>query len=533
MQSDLQLSFSTILELPHFKNAEIIAGKKGLNRTIKWVHILDSQLFDSLSGNELILSTGRVLTGLEESMSFLRNLIEKNVSGLCVELVSHITCIPNEMIKLADEYDFPLIVFNETKNFINITRELHTMIINNDKVAISQMDNFTEIVNKVLLSPHDIEDILITVYQFLGREIAYIPINGEPIFVPHLTPIEQKKFLNLIKEYQPNSSNVFMAGKSVTVLERKWADVYILSNIELKQIELLILDKVAMTIAQDVLRELYMKEHRRHEENQWIINWLYGRLTEYEIVQNLNKEKTPSSVSGYIVCELKFWSNAHHAKFLNKFMTHTMIFARSIFEDEGFFLLGTYQEDKIIFVLFDRSIDANWKKRIRRVIEQLQLRNNQLPKEIAGTFGVGKKVKHIMGVIESFQTAQDAINIQGRISRNEPLYDSWHIYRIISLVEKVSKLDDFITEYLAPVIQYDKEHHTELMKTLQVYFNSNGSKQKTAESLFIVRQTLYLRIEKLEHLLGEDFMDAEKRLAIEFALCAYNYIKSGQTDLMI
>ena len=55
-------------------------------------------------------------------------------------------------------------------------------------------------------------------------------------------------------------------------------------------------------------------------------------------------------------------------------------------------------------------------------------------------------------------------------------------------------------------------------ETLKVYLHTNGQKKDTAERLFIVRQTLYHRLEKIEQLLGPDFMQPEKRLALELML---------------
>ena len=78
-------------------------------------------------------------------------------------------------------------------------------------------------------------------------------------------------------------------------------------------------------------------------------------------------------------------------------------------------------------------------------------------------------------------------------------------------------------DYLRPVIEYDQKHGGEMMKTLKVFLACNGSKQETAAKLYIVRQTLYNRLEKLEEMLGSDFMLPEKRLAIEFAIAAYEY----------
>jgi PucR family transcriptional regulator, purine catabolism regulatory protein len=55
-------------------------------------------------------------------------------------------------------------------------------------------------------------------------------------------------------------------------------------------------------------------------------------------------------------------------------------------------------------------------------------------------------------------------------------------------------------------------------ETLKVYLHTNGQKKDPAERLFIVRQTLYHRSEKIKQLLGPDFMQTEKRLALELML---------------
>lgn len=85
------------------------------------------------------------------------------------------------------------------------------------------------------------------------------------------------------------------------------------------------------------------------------------------------------------------------------------------------------------------------------------------------------------------------------------------MYRLISLVHKHSNLNGLVEEYLEPIIQYDQKHNANLLETLRVYLSCNGSKKETADRVFVVRQTLYHRLEKLEKLLGSDFMESEKK----------------------
>ena len=51
-------SVADLLARKHFQNTEIIAGKGGLNRAVKWVHIVEvTNIRNLLKGEELILST--------------------------------------------------------------------------------------------------------------------------------------------------------------------------------------------------------------------------------------------------------------------------------------------------------------------------------------------------------------------------------------------------------------------------------------------------------------------------------------------
>ncbi|MFL6563111.1 MAG: helix-turn-helix domain-containing protein, partial [Bacillus sp. (in: firmicutes)] len=102
-------------------------------------------------------------------------------------------------------------------------------------------------------------------------------------------------------------------------------------------------------------------------------------------------------------------------------------------------------------------------------------------------------------------------------------------YRLISQMSKHINLQELAAEYLQPVIQYDQKFNGKLLETLKVYLECNGSKQEAASKLFIVRQTLYHRLQKLENILGEDFMDHEKRVAIEFMLLVQDYLASSQS----
>jgi purine catabolism regulator len=126
MIDHFKLSVEEVLRRKCFQHAELLAGETGLHRMVKWAHIMEvTQIRKLLNGNELILSTG---VGWKEEkevfISFLEQLIESNASGLCIELGTYISTIPQEIIELANRHHFPLIVFNKEVRFLDITQDL-------------------------------------------------------------------------------------------------------------------------------------------------------------------------------------------------------------------------------------------------------------------------------------------------------------------------------------------------------------------------------------------------------------------------
>ncbi len=110
----------------------MVAGHNGLNRRVRWVHILEVSEFDTLiNGEEMILATGIHFQSSSASPArYLEKLIRLNASCLCLELGYYFHTIPDDLIQIANRHDFPLIVFPNDIRFVDITQDLHSVLIN-------------------------------------------------------------------------------------------------------------------------------------------------------------------------------------------------------------------------------------------------------------------------------------------------------------------------------------------------------------------------------------------------------------------
>ncbi|MDJ0412264.1 PucR family transcriptional regulator [Rhodococcoides fascians] len=76
----------------------------------------------------------------------------------------------------------------------------------------------------------------------------------------------------------------------------------------------------------------------------------------------------------------------------------------------------------------------------------------------------------------------------------------------------------FTARLLAPLTEYDAQHHTDLIATLSVYLDTNGAWTRCAEHLHMHVNSVRYRIARIEELTGRDLSRLEDRIEFYLAL---------------
>ncbi|RMG97184.1 MAG: hypothetical protein D6706_08910 [Chloroflexi bacterium] len=97
-------------------------------------------------------------------------------------------------------------------------------------------------------------------------------------------------------------------------------------------------------------------------------------------------------------------------------------------------------------------------------------------------------------------------------------FRSLGVYRLLIRLENIPEVRDFVRQVIGPLVAYDQEHRSNLVETIDAYFDNHGNISKTAESLYIHRNTLLYRLERIQELTGHDLDQANMRLALQLAL---------------
>ncbi len=135
---------------------------------------------------------------------------------------------------------------------------------------------------------------------------------------------------------------------------------------------------------------------------------------------------------------------------------------------------------------------------------------------IGGVSGPAETLADWPGVYEE---ALQAMQLGERLNMNHAVdFNSLGVYQLLGQLEDIAIAREFARQLIGPLAEYDAQHNSSMVQTLDAYFDHHGNISKTAESLFIHRNTLLYRLERIQELTGQDLNQANMRLALHLAL---------------
>jgi DNA-binding PucR family transcriptional regulator len=89
-------------------------------------------------------------------------------------------------------------------------------------------------------------------------------------------------------------------------------------------------------------------------------------------------------------------------------------------------------------------------------------------------------------------------------------------------------LRDVYQDQIAHIDSYDQRKNTDLLDTLETYLECAGNLTKTSEKLFVHRNTLIQRLERLQSLCDIDLQERGNWLTLQVAIKVYKLRSSGE-----
>lgn len=152
--------------------------------------------------------------------------------------------------------------------------------------------------------------------------------------------------------------------------------------------------------------------------------------------------------------------------------------------------------------------------------------------EMPVCIGVGRPYHAPSDWRTSYEEAKEALMI-AKIRRNTAgmeFFNDTSLYSLIMHVQSEKYLENYMNRYLKPLIEADKINEGQLLDTLGMYLECDGNANAAAEALFIHRNTMRYRLEKIKSILKINLNDLEVCFKLNMALCIKQYLDYRNRD---
>ncbi|ALX50185.1 PucR family transcriptional regulator [Lentibacillus amyloliquefaciens] len=291
------------------------------------------------------------------------------------------------------------------------------------------------------------------------------------------------------------------------------------------------LDRAAISIAQILLRNRTIEERKLNVEDDLVQNLLLGKPYNPDELKMIMPPSNKHLYYRVFICQTyNASSNSNHDAW-DEVKVQRSMSIRSLFERYGFYPAVSVKKTEIAVISFFNADkhDKFAANQFTALISECPETLNLHPQNI----GVSGNHQDTSRFRRAYKEANEVLHLNKYHDSDIALYENIGIYRLLFQLKDNQLIESYIEDYIGPLLKHDKEMNAELLTTLETYLKFSESKKETAERLFIVRQTLYHRLDKIEELLGNDYLEPTNRLAIETAIKAYHLMEDSSPENLL
>ena len=225
--------------------------------------------------------------------------------------------------------------------------------------------------------------------------------------------------------------------------------------------------------------------------------------------------------------EMQFQNEAKRVAYLihmdQKQDVAVMDLLQKLFPDRQRDFALTINENEVVLV---KELKSNDSKEIAKYGRQIDAGVTELG--VAHVIGIGSVATQLKDIARSFKEAQVAVEI-GKVfddSITMMSYENLGIGRLIYQLP-TTLCEMFLSEVFkkGSVESLDEE----TLFTIQKFFENNLNVSETSRKLFVHRNTLVYRLEKIKKLTGLDLREFDNAIVLKVALMVKQYLRSRET----
>lgn len=547
------ITVKELLNIESMKGAKILAGEKGLNKRVTKLNVMEvPDIIDWVEEGEFLLTTAfSIRDRLDELEELITQLNNRGLAGIGIKTKRYIDEIPRACIDKANQLGFAIIEIPYDVSYSDILVEGLAEIVNAHASTLHRINNIqTKLIN-VMLNGGGLKEIANAIHNSMdGNSIAIKDYMFEKCVF--LGDESNRKFIEDVvetvslmrKRPQGNHINSYSSFETIDEIAGReirrtmvpissgsveygcmfiWEDKKVLSPLERTAIK-----ASTPIIALDIYKNLSIFEIESKQKIEFFEDLFSGsesrfnkaieRAPYFEFDANLSYSVIIISFNEDERIERYDLNNSTH---IQKIKVKLLNIIQRISKTSGQNITCATKSNSVI-VLFGSNPDLNERivrQSIKYFCEEIldSIKHEYFRDDVY--IAIGRNYTDVREVWKSYKEASRAIEYQKRTSSSRIIYyDDLGIYRILSFEGLQPELEQIYKETLKPLVMYDMERGTDLVLTLNKYFECEGNLKDVSEKLFIHYNTAVYRLQRIKEITGVDFDDYNDRLNLQIAL---------------
>lgn len=550
-----------VYELLKGDGVKLIAGKSGLWREVRSVSVAET--LDSYRwavGGEMQLTTFSKFKKIEEGINLIHELNKKGSACLAIHPGNQSKfVVPDCILEIGDRLQFPIFILPQDMPYVAIFNKVYGAILNKEGVLLRKSEEINHAMIKILIRNGSIHDIVCKLYKVLNKNVIYLNENLDLIEDMESVGVSLINFKSIIlnnsvivkKDYNEYYDDIEIKEiilkdntifKYVVIKLRESINNY-LAIIETPLISdnERILDNIALCNAAIAIKLQKLKELFIIETEERLKYNFFDDLLNKDYVSLETMEKRAIALG----LNLMFWNvvlvfdiNDFEKYYRENFQKGESYIqeVKGKLKNKIEVLLEKYKRNICLFVsksdgyimifgLEEKECKSfNYKRFFKEIFSKMNNEFKCSNTSLSMTIGISEPINRLDDIAKAYKQALKAIKIANKLygKGSTVFYEDMGIYTLFPMLNSKEETGN---EKLSKIREYDTKKKSNLLETLEVFLDSNGSVTKTALKIYAHPNTIKYRLKRIEEIMGEDiFKNETKRLYYHVLLKALKII---------
>ena len=535
------LTLAEVLELPVVRRGlpEVVAGAGLLDRELRWAHVIEMpDPDDLLKGGELVLTTGLGAgTRAEGQRAWIASVLGQGAAAVAVELgTTWREHVPAPVVEACAAAGVPLVAFRRAVRFVEITEAVHSAVLHHQFELLRRGEEIHKRFTDLILQGRGVPEILAELAQAVGRPVVLEDAGGELVYYVSQAPragddVTLAAWTDLHRAEARGEAPEGAVIVEVRLMDSSWGRLMALAiDAPLDDFDRVAVERAALAVAIDLLGQQHEEHLRARSRGAFLSDLADDRVEEADARRRAEALGFPGSGRGDLLPVAAAWRGSRGCvpptPARSDGLTWTRLSGdlRTALGSTGLgVLIGPRDADLLVLLaLGGRAYDEGLAEHVAGLVHGVLDRRGLGPQDVALAIGapVEDWVAAGPGLRRVRRSAGAATALPPRRwydARRPGVTDLLHDLR------DAPELDAFVDEQLGPLLADGSARSRALLETLEAYLAAGGRKAQAARALHLERQSLYLRLRRIEELLGVSLDDEDAVLGLHLALRALRF----------